>query len=494
MINGTKLLNVAGMTRGRRDGILKSEKNRHVVKIGPMHLKGVWYVCSQPALKCLLTIFTRIPYERALEFANKEKITELLYPLFVHNIGQLLYHPTNQSRTNVVMAAAERRKNETSHRPTTAPGLPSLSSHHHGSMQNGISAPAHTLTPSANIGRPEALQRAHTFPTPPTSASSVMGNMSNGDGYQWGGQNMGNSQGGPLAIDTGIARSMPTTPATTPPGNSVQGMQQYQQTSQTYDPSRQMYSGAPVQQSAYAQAGHDGLGRYGESGGYIKHDMGPPGGRIDGPLDAKVSNGLGHHQGTQPAHGHDDAEAEHDNDAEYTHDAHNAYNDTTRGSYSYAPGPATGDRSHLNQDVNGSPGQQNGSGRATPRTATSVAQPYYQQSGYNTPPQALPPSSNLYNVLSSERGTANGATADVYASQSDIGNQMTNGYATQSATNGMANGKRGRDDESEGRPLSRGGDNDGLKRRKTVHENTMTSSYNVPVQRNSAPVAAPRRR
>ena len=44
MINGTKLLNVAGMTRGRRDGILKSEKVRHVVKIGPMHLKGVWWV------------------------------------------------------------------------------------------------------------------------------------------------------------------------------------------------------------------------------------------------------------------------------------------------------------------------------------------------------------------------------------------------------------------------------------------------------------------
>jgi protein SOK2 len=46
MINGTKLLNVAGMTRGRRDGILKSEKLRHVVKIGPMHLKGVWYAFS----------------------------------------------------------------------------------------------------------------------------------------------------------------------------------------------------------------------------------------------------------------------------------------------------------------------------------------------------------------------------------------------------------------------------------------------------------------
>jgi protein SOK2 len=80
MINGTKLLNVAGMTRGRRDGILKAEKQKHVVKIGPMHLKGVW-----------------IPFEKALEFANKEKITEMLYPLFVHNIGALLYHPSNQA-------------------------------------------------------------------------------------------------------------------------------------------------------------------------------------------------------------------------------------------------------------------------------------------------------------------------------------------------------------------------------------------------------------
>ncbi len=53
MINGTKLLNVAGMTRGRRDGILKSEKLRHVVKIGPMHLKGVW--CARSRLRLLVS-------------------------------------------------------------------------------------------------------------------------------------------------------------------------------------------------------------------------------------------------------------------------------------------------------------------------------------------------------------------------------------------------------------------------------------------------------
>jgi hypothetical protein len=44
MINGTKLLNVCQMSRGKRDGILKNEKERVVVKVGAMHLKGVWYV------------------------------------------------------------------------------------------------------------------------------------------------------------------------------------------------------------------------------------------------------------------------------------------------------------------------------------------------------------------------------------------------------------------------------------------------------------------
>lgn len=57
MINGTKLLNVAGMTRGRRDGILKSEKIRHVVKIGPMHLKGVWYAEIPPPPADYMAIF-----------------------------------------------------------------------------------------------------------------------------------------------------------------------------------------------------------------------------------------------------------------------------------------------------------------------------------------------------------------------------------------------------------------------------------------------------
>lgn len=73
MINGTKLLNVAKITRGRRDGILKAERIRHVVKIGSMHLKGVW-----------------IPFERAHAMAQREKIVDYLYPLFVKDIESVL--------------------------------------------------------------------------------------------------------------------------------------------------------------------------------------------------------------------------------------------------------------------------------------------------------------------------------------------------------------------------------------------------------------------
>lgn len=99
MINGTKLLNVTGMSRGRRDGILKAEKNRQVVKIGAMHFKGVW-----------------IPYERAVKFACKEKIIDRLYPLFVTDIKTLLYLPNNYARTALIMSAALRKKEENQQR------------------------------------------------------------------------------------------------------------------------------------------------------------------------------------------------------------------------------------------------------------------------------------------------------------------------------------------------------------------------------------------
>jgi hypothetical protein len=89
-INGTTLLSVAGTTPDRRDDILKGEKVHHIVKNGPMHLKGVW-----------------VPFERALDFANKEKITSQLFPLFFHKIGSLLYNPNPTAKGRLAAEAEE---------------------------------------------------------------------------------------------------------------------------------------------------------------------------------------------------------------------------------------------------------------------------------------------------------------------------------------------------------------------------------------------------
>ncbi|KAJ2537965.1 hypothetical protein EV175_006567, partial [Coemansia sp. RSA 1933] len=74
MINGTKLLNVVGMSRGKRDGILKNEKGRRVVKVGPMHLKGVW-----------------IPFDRARFLAEQFKVLDVLFPIFQPDPNSYLY-------------------------------------------------------------------------------------------------------------------------------------------------------------------------------------------------------------------------------------------------------------------------------------------------------------------------------------------------------------------------------------------------------------------
>jgi len=492
MINGTKLLNVAGMTRGRRDGILKSEKVRHVVKIGPMHLKGVW-----------------IPFERALDFANKEKITEMLYPLFVHNIGALLYHPTNQTRTSQVMAAAEqRRKQDMTNQMRNAQPAPGLPSMHHHTL--GLPGPGQApLSSHPSMGRP-SLDRSNTFPTPPASASSVMGQMGPSDSFQWSQQGMNGSQGAnPMSIDTGLsnARSLPHTPATTPPGSTIQSMQNYPPpVSQPYDNARQMYQAPPSQQSPYPAPNPNPQDRsvYGQPS-YPKSEMAPPSNRPSGPGneqgESKAPNGMMHPgQNDSVSHAGAEEEAEHEHDGEYTHDS-GAY-DGSRGSYNYSAPPVSSlqnDHSHISPEISGSP-HQAGSGRATPRTAPAP-QSYYTQ-GYNTPPRAGQPSSNLYSVMTNDRGTANGATgSDVYHGQADMGAPMQNGgYATQQpGLNGSSGGmKRGRDDEDD-RPTSGGGGGGGgmgldMKRRKMTLESVPSPTYNPTMPQPTAPVAAQRRR
>ncbi|KXN64592.1 apses-domain-containing protein [Conidiobolus coronatus NRRL 28638] len=74
MINGTKLLNLSGMTRGKRDGILKSELERSVIKSGLMVLKGVW-----------------ISFERAKELAKEYGVYDLIHPLLEWDIESYYY-------------------------------------------------------------------------------------------------------------------------------------------------------------------------------------------------------------------------------------------------------------------------------------------------------------------------------------------------------------------------------------------------------------------
>ncbi|KAJ4146893.1 hypothetical protein LMH87_001452 [Akanthomyces muscarius] len=230
MINGTKLLNVAGMTRGRRDGILKSEKTRHVIKSGPKDLKGIW-----------------IPYDRALEFANKEKISELLYPLFLaQNAGSLLYHPTNQSRTNQGMAASDRRKQDQGQQMRSNSSSHSLPSMYHQEQpaMAQVPGPQTTLPSHSSLARPGL----HTFPTP-TSASTVINGMGASESFSRQGHGMNGQQ------------------ATTSPGSTLQSLQSYPSSGHGgYDNQRQMYNAPSPQQSPYQSASNPSQDRlYGQA-------------------------------------------------------------------------------------------------------------------------------------------------------------------------------------------------------------------------------------
>lgn len=438
MINGTKLLNVAGMTRGRRDGILKSEKNRTVVKIGPMHLKGVWYVNAFISVFWSHTDAThRIPFDRALDFANKEKITELLYPLFVHNIGALLYHPTNSSRTNAVMAAADRRRLDNTKQPggmvgPTGPQPPSLTHHHTMNSSAVGSQPPGSVGSQSAAGRP-GIDRAHTFPTPPTSASGQVGMGSQGSPYDgWPSGGMGAAvQGQQFESHT---QSTPATPATTPPGSSLPSLQPYQ-AHQSYDVSRPMYPASTAQQSQYATSlQNQAMARNGslQSHAYSKQEMGPPtvlsGSKTEGDHgDQKLTSYM-------PSHTNDhtgEEEAEHEQDTEFGHEHKYAY-DTHRNSYS------------------GMNGHNSGSGQVnTMTTATSQSM---WAGGYQSSPR-VPTAPTLYNPTSDTRGALPSGTIS-----SD--GHVPNAYAP-TQTNGLS--KRQRDDDD---TYAKTDDVDALKRRK----------------------------
>ncbi|KAJ5770723.1 uncharacterized protein N7511_002774, partial [Penicillium nucicola] len=457
MINGTKLLNVAGMTRGRRDGILKSEKLRHVVKIGPMHLKGVW-----------------IPFERALEFANKEKITDLLYPLFVHNIGGLLYHPANQTRTNIVVQESAQRRMEGpppgTQRTPSGPQQPPSLVHHH-SLQTPMSSHMSQGPMSGQPGSRPSLDRANTFPTPPASASSVMGMNNQNTSYEWGNQGMSSSvpHTQPLSIDTALSnqRSMPTTPATTPPGNNMQhGLASYQ--GQTGYDNKPYYSAAPQSQSQYAPhtpLTQSGMPSYGQPlpGNYMKNEMAPPNTRAPGATDPESAERQPEQHYSRGNGAPGESVSEHEQ--EYLQDHNSGYN-SNRNSYTYSTNPSvnslTGEHSQLTPEMTSSPSQQNGSGRMTPRTGGA---PPHWASGYNTPPRPAA-ATTLYNAVSDTRGTPANGAPDPYS----MAQSSTPVYATVNGSLGSGS-KRMREDDDVIRP-DHGAEYE-TKRRKTITETTL---------------------
>ena len=362
------------------------------------------------------------------------------------------------------------------------------------------------------------MERAHTFPTPPTSASSLIGGVGASDSFQWGQQGMSNGQGpNHISIDTGLSNGSipdshsnrgPNTPATTPPGSSVQNMHSYPPVSQPYDNSRQMYQGSQPQQPSYQSSNAPPQDRplYGQSP-YVKSEMGPPSSRPGGAgsdqADSKPPNGMMHPAQSENGSQHQatEDEGDHEHETEYTHDG-GAY-DANRGPYNYSvppSAPISSDHAHIAPDISGSPHQGANSGRATPRSAAPQA--YYSQGGYNTPPpRPGQSSSTLYSVISNDRGPSSGASAsDVYAGQPETNGSLQNGYAPPPVMNGGSSGlKRGRDDDDD-RPTS-GGNGMPLdaKRRKMLEGSTgpaPSPTYNIhgSAMPQSAPVVAPQRR
>lgn len=401
-----------------------------------------------------------------MDFANKEKITDLLYPLFVHNIGGLLYHPANQTRTNMVVQESQNRRLEGPQAgPHRTPTAPQPSSFHHQAM-----TPMSTHPSSMGGPRP-GIDRSSTFPTPPASASSLMGVTNQGSSYEWGGQGMGSgvSHTQPLSIDTALSnqRSMPTTPATTPPGNNMGAMPPYQPQS-GYDSSKSYYSAPPPSSSQYAPQTpmtQPGLSSYGQplpAANYLKNEMAPPTGRAPGASEADTSDLKSDRYSQSNGPGESVPEQE----SEYLQDQGTAYS-ANRGSYTYTTNPSvgslTGEHSQLTPEMTGSP-QQNGSGRMTPRT--SGAPPHWA-SGYNTPPRP-PAASTMYNAVSDTRSTPANGGADPYSMAS------TSNPVYPTTVNGSLGGsgtKRMREDDDVVRPDS--ASEYESKRRKTITDATL---------------------
>ncbi|KAL8291642.1 hypothetical protein RQP46_001900 [Phenoliferia psychrophenolica] len=108
-VNCTKLINLAGFTRGKRDLILKREKTKHIVRVGNMQLKGVW-----------------LPLAAARAIATTYSLLSQLSPLFDDDIGEQIFAPDSITRTACLVDATrtELRQRELSAQSRKAQGAP----------------------------------------------------------------------------------------------------------------------------------------------------------------------------------------------------------------------------------------------------------------------------------------------------------------------------------------------------------------------------------
>lgn len=394
------------------------------------------------------------------------------------------------------------------------------------SLPHGMGSLGHlssNLAPHPQM-RPE-MSRAVSFPipTPPSSASSI--NMNGSENFHWNQPNMiSNSGTAPLAIDTVInsSRSMPTTPATTPPGGTLQQLQQFNPSGNFNEPRSSPLYAPQAQNLPQSTVSQQNMTRFGPplpQPHYMsqpRDNMPPPNSRAqntsrpssspnnpDGQL--KDENGI-EEQGT----GEEEQEAgeeEADHEPEHEYDSSvNQYNNINGRGY-FQPG----DTPHLSPDMTGSPNHQGpgtpnrsvystpninvsrniDNGGSTPRTgSTPQQQQWVPQSGYSTPPRGTTntsgvrpsaPARSIYNNMIGD-GTdrtvegSNGGNTDNY--NHGIGVPVT---PNQSQTFGNINGpnKRIREMDEDGhgsRPSSRGDDERGasdeigLKRRKTISQ------------------------
>lgn len=271
----------------------------------------------------------------------------------------------------------------------------------------------HTLAPYP--GRPN-LDRAHTFPTPPASATSAVAPI--GNPYQEWPQHQ--TQSGAVEDRT---RSLPTTPATTPPETTLQTRQPHP-AAQVFENQRSNYNATQHQQQYTIPQ----VPQYGPmSYHYVKQEMAPP-----------------------SRNGHDTKDDE--GDGEYAHNCV-SYVPSDR-SYNYPPSAVAHDRQH--SEVKTSPTQQHPSG-ATPRAMATPRGMW--ASSYHTPQrsQTFPTTGLTYdNRVSAMNG---------YSAITPSTNSHAYGYANAMPT--PQSNKRSRDNGDEndyGRPSSQGGED--LKRRR----------------------------